>query len=101
MASPGGGAALNFHWAQRDEFVNDPSFSAKSPAGRRKISVFGFSFDTFQNSAVSVGKHSAMTHQSSLPSAAMTFSVFGPFPTGFIPKSRSPWIWPWYMWSKR
>src|SRR2546422_11506505 len=38
-AWPGGSTATFFHCAQRDEFTNAPSFSAKHAAGRRKTSV--------------------------------------------------------------
>ena len=100
-ALPGGSQALCFHWAQRDEFEKEPSFSAKIAAGRRKTSVWLGSIVTFQKSAVSVSKASAMTHQSSFASAAIIFSVFGPFATGFMPKSMKPLIFPAYMLSNR
>src|ERR1051326_430162 len=100
-ASPGGSAALYFHCAQREEFEKDPSFSAKIAAGSRKTSVLGDSLATFQNCAVSVSKASAMTHQSSLESAPIIFSVLGPPATGFMPKSMKPWIFPAYIRSNK
>src|SRR5437870_13661667 len=39
FAWPGASRALYFHWAQRDELVNDPDFSATLAAGSRNTSV--------------------------------------------------------------
>ena len=68
-ASPGGSTAFHFHWIQRAELTNVPSFSAKFAAGSMKTSVCTSSvfrstsarMSGRQNEAVSCSKFSATT----------------------------------------
>src|SRR2546425_4535881 len=81
LASPGGSTAFHFHWTQRAELVNEPSFSAKFAAGSKKTSVLtspdflltSAKISGVQNEAVSWPKFSATTSHFRLESAAMTF----------------------------
>src|SRR5207247_4642025 len=95
---PGASRALYFHWAQRDELVNDPDFSAKLAAGSRNTSVLTSSvflpararISGFQNEDVSVSKFSATTSHFSCDRAKTIFRELGPLQPGFIQKSTSP-----------
>ena len=109
FASPGGSTAFHFHWIQRAELTNEPSFSAKFAAGSMNTSVATCSgvpslrawMSSRQNAAVSCSKFSATTSHFSVPSAAIALRECGPFATGFIPKANRPSMPPPYMRSKR
>src|SRR5215467_1784464 len=107
LASPGGSSALYFHANQRAELTNEPSFSEKFDAGRRKTSVFTSAVEVpssssamrfgFQNEAVSVSKFSATTRYFSFLRELITFRECGPLFTGFMPKLKKPSIMPFDM----
>jgi hypothetical protein len=108
LASPGGSIAFHFHWIQRAELTNDPSFSAKFAAGSRNTSVWTSSallptsawMSSRQKAAVSCSKFSATTSHFSFDSAAIALRECGPLLTGFIPKLKKPSISPRYIRSK-
>jgi len=100
-ASPGGSAPFQCHCSQRDEFVSDPSSSAKHEVGRRKTSVLICAESTSlcspklrQNSDVSVARGSITTRYFSFARLAFIFALFGAAARGLNPWQMNPFILP-------
>src|SRR5215510_12741619 len=97
LASPGGVPPGQCHCSQREEFVSEPSSSAKHVVGSSKTSVLTSSgFDglnspwSSQNRAVSVSSGSMTTRNFSLASAARSFVLLGNDISGLKPWQKYP-----------